>query len=211
MNKYQKTIQTFDAVAEQYWHKFKDFELYQPSYDWFCELLPNGSVDVLEVACGPGNVSRYILNKKPKVKLLGIDLAPNMVKQAQKHNPEAAFKVMDCLNINELDQTFDAIMCAFCLPYLNHQDAIQLLKEMIAMLKPKGMLYLSTTSGDVANEGYQTSKSSPGSIYIHYHDLTTIEQCLNEAGMNKVKQEQIIHQHNDQETIDEFILAVKNV
>ncbi len=57
MDKYQTTIQTFNEVAEQYLHKFKDFELYQPSYNWFLQALEPNKNSVLEVACGPGQVS----------------------------------------------------------------------------------------------------------------------------------------------------------
>ncbi|MGJ8662745.1 MAG: class I SAM-dependent methyltransferase [Marinicella sp.] len=210
MEKYQETLRTFDAVAEKYWDKFKDFELYQPTYDWFCELLPTGSLNLLEVACGPGNVSRYLLNKNPNMNLIGIDLAPNMIAQAIRHNPTAIYKIMDCLSIQQLEQNFEAIMCGFCLPYLNEQDAYSLLDTMIGMLKPNGILYISTTSGEAHNEGYQSSKSSPGSVYVHYHDIESIKQRLLESGMTISKHEQIIHQHNEQETIDEFILAVNH-
>ena len=209
MDKYQITVDTFNTVAEQYWEKFHDFKLYQPTYEWFIKHLPEGDLDVFEIACGPGHVSRYLLNKTPNISLLGIDLAPNMVKLAQQHNPQAQFKVMDCREIDSLELTFDAIMCGFCLPYLSWPDSQKLIHDMCLATRPGGLIYLSTTAGDESKTGYQGSKSSSGSIYVHYHDISKIKIGLKQSGMEHIKEKRITHIHNQQTTEDVFILARK--
>jgi ubiquinone/menaquinone biosynthesis C-methylase UbiE len=208
-DKYQQTIETFNSVAEQYWEKFQDFKLYQPTYDWFCAQLPDGQIDVLEIACGPGNVSRYLLNKNSNIKLLGIDLAPNMVKLARQHNPMAEFQVMDCRNIQALNQSLDAIMCGFCLPYLSWQDSQKLIDDMCRLLRPSGLLYISTTEGDSANDGFQGSASTKGTIYVHFHEINEIKQSLKQNGMEILGVKNITHIHNQRTTEDVFILARK--
>ncbi len=210
MDKYQQTIKTFDTVAEQYWDKFKDFALYEPIYDWFCAHLPEGKVDLLEIACGPGNVSRYLLNKKPNIKLLGSDLAPNMVKLAQLHNPQAKFHVMDCRSIDNLDKSFDAIMCGFCMPYLSWQDCKKLIDDMCRLIKPGGLLYISVTEGENSQQGFQGSDSTKGSVYVHYHDIEAIQDKLKVAGMEIMGIKHLSHIHNQQTTKDVFILARKS-
>jgi len=209
MDKYQKTIETFNAVADKYWDKFKDFELYQATYDGFIKHLPEGQVDLLEIACGPGNVSRYLLNKKPNINLLGIDLAPNMIKLARKHNQQAAYQVMDCRTIISLDQSFDAIMCGFCMPYLSWQDSLILIQDMCQLMKPGGLLYLSTTEGQKANEGFHGSNSAKGAIYVHFHDIEEIQGQLELMGMGILDVNRLTHIHNQKPTVDVFILARK--
>ena len=61
-----------------------DVTLYDDSYKQFCELLPLERARVLDAACGPGNVSRYLLAQRPNLDLLGIDLAPRMVELARE-------------------------------------------------------------------------------------------------------------------------------
>lgn len=209
MDKYQNTIKTFNNVAEAYWQKFKDFQLYQPTYDWFCEHLADDHIDLLEIACGPGNVSHYLLNKKPKIKLLGIDLAPNMVKLAQQHNQQATYQVMDCRSIDSIEQTFDAIICGFCIPYLSWQDSQVLFQNMYQLMKSGSILYLSTTEGKHTNEGYQGSKSATGAIYVHYHDIEAIQLQLDQVGMDVIGVKRLTHIHNKVPTTDVFILAKK--
>ena len=48
-----------------------DLTMYDDSYREFCELLPQDRDRVLDVACGPGNVSRYLMALRPDLDLLG--------------------------------------------------------------------------------------------------------------------------------------------
>lgn len=209
MDNKQITIETFNRAAEKYWQYFKDFILYQPTYDWFLAQLPQEPIEILEIACGPGNVSRYLLTHKPNIKLFGIDLAPKMIELASKHNPQANYQVMDCRIISTIESTFDAVMCGFCIPYLSWIECELLIKAMVSKLKTGGILYLSTTKGEKANEGIQASKSAAGAVYVHYHDINAIQLCLKNAGMTVSTLEELNHIHNDQAITDVFILAQK--
>ncbi len=209
VNKYQTTVETFNNAAEQYWLKFKDFELYQPSYDWFLAHLQADQTELLEIACGPGHVSRYLLQRNSQLQIFGIDLAAKMIELAKQHNPKAEYQVLNCLDIDTLKMSPDAIMCGFCLPYLSWQDCQLLIVKMAAQLVVGGLLYLSTTEGDPSNEGYQGSNSAAGAIYVHYHALEAIEQCLKTAGFEITGRQQLTHIHNNQSTHDVFILARK--
>ncbi|TCV19528.1 hypothetical protein EDC17_100450 [Sphingobacterium alimentarium] len=45
-----------------------------------------------------------------------------MIELAKKNNPTAHFDVMDSRHIGELTDSYDAIICGFCLPYLSDQE-----------------------------------------------------------------------------------------
>ena len=80
MDSYQETFNTWNKIALLYQDKFMDLDLYNESYDSFCELIPKQQASILEIGCGPGNITQYILTKRPDFIIEGIDVAPNMVK-----------------------------------------------------------------------------------------------------------------------------------
>src|SRR5512135_2102962 len=96
MDECARSAAVFHKVADGYREKFMDLTMYDDSYRQFCELLPPGRARVLDAACGPGNVSRFLLAQRPELDLLGIDLAPRMVELAREAVPSARFAVHDC-------------------------------------------------------------------------------------------------------------------
>lgn len=90
-------------------------DLYKDTFDFFLELLPINA-KVLELGCGPGNVVKYLKRKRSDLDILVIDLAPEMIKEAQKQNPDSDFELLDIRNADQIKQEFNAIIAAFCLP-----------------------------------------------------------------------------------------------
>lgn len=50
-----------------------DVTLYQDTLVVFAATVANERAEILELACGPGNVTRYLLDKCPGWKILGTD------------------------------------------------------------------------------------------------------------------------------------------
>lgn len=86
------SVDTINRLAKQYQDKYMDFNHYFDRYDTFCQLLHTKNASVLEIGCGPGNVTRYLLNKRSDLQNTGLDLAPNMIELAKANNPTAHFK-----------------------------------------------------------------------------------------------------------------------
>ena len=95
MNPQEETIETWNHIAKLYQEKFMDLALYNDSYDYFCRALDKPQAKILEIGCGPGNITKYLLFKRPDFEILGIDVAPNMISLAQQNIPAAHFEVMD--------------------------------------------------------------------------------------------------------------------
>lgn len=162
MNRNQNTIQSWDKLAQKYQEKFMNVTLYDASYDSFCEAVANENASILEIGSGPGNITKYLLNKHPKYQILGTDVAPSMIELAQINNPYARFQVLDARNINRIDEKFNAVMCGFCLPYLSKEESIQLIKDSHKLLNDGGILYFSVIEKDYENSESQTSSE------VHY-------------------------------------------
>ena len=177
MNKYKETFETWNKMADLYESKFMNLDLYNDTYDFFCSELHELNSKILEIGCGPGNIAKYILSKRPDFNILGIDIAPNMVKLAKKNNPIANFEVMDIRNISNLKTIFNGIICGFCLPYLSKLDCSNLFKDCNNLLSKNGILYLSFVEGEYADSGYKTGNND-NKVFFYYHSLKYIEKEL---------------------------------
>ncbi|MEO8516774.1 MAG: class I SAM-dependent methyltransferase [Flavobacterium sp.] len=176
MDKNKIAVSIFDKLATDYQNKFMDVNSYGSTFDVFCNNIPNENATVFEIACGPGNITQHLLQKRPDLKISGIDLSPNMVSLAKINNPTAHFEVMDCRDISSITQKFDAMMCGFCLPYLSKEEMTQLIKDASHLLHPEGVLYLSTMEDDYSQSQFKKG-SSGDEIFMHYYreeDLTSV-------------------------------------
>ncbi|MFY7670682.1 class I SAM-dependent DNA methyltransferase [Tenacibaculum sp. MEBiC06402] len=176
-SKYTETIKTWNKVAKLYEDKFMDLELYNDSYQKFCELLINEKPSVLEIGCGPGNITKQLLNLKPQLSILATDVSENMVALAKKNNPTTRTQLLDIPSLSDLNESFDDIICGFTIPYLSKDDLEKLWNEFYFKLNKKGIIYLSFVDGDYTNSGFQTS-SSGDRVYFHYYKPKFISQLL---------------------------------
>lgn len=183
MTNISRAEEIFNKYAHDYQAKYMDVSLYHHSFDLFCRNLPNKHPDILELACGPGNITRYLLDKRPDFRVLGIDLAENMIALAKINNPEAEFICMDCREIASLQRKFDAVMCGFCLPYLSKEEAIQLIGDVAGILNPGGVFYISTMEEDYSKSGIQTS-SRGDQVQMYFHQADYLTETLHKNGFS---------------------------
>ncbi len=180
-------VRLFDAWAQGYNEAFMDTSLYHGAFDRFLTSIDPPNAEVLELACGPGNITKYLLDKRPDLRILGTDLAPRMLELAQLNNPSATFQRMDARELRSLNRSFDAIVCGFCLPYLTPDEATTLIKDAFDVLRPDGVLYLSTMEDDPARSGFKPSSNGKGeSAYIQYYEGRFLTQALETFGFRVV-------------------------
>lgn len=172
-------VAIFDKHALEYEQRFMDVSLYADTLDMFCDSLSKENANALELACGPGNITRYLLNKLPNLKVLATDLSVTMLELAKKNNPEAKFELLDCRDITKLSQKFDAVVCGFCLPYLSKEETLNLIRDTAAVLNENGVFYLSTIEGNYNNSGL-TTNSHGDSVYMYYYEEDFLKQTLEE-------------------------------
>jgi cyclopropane fatty-acyl-phospholipid synthase-like methyltransferase len=177
-----ETINIYNNYVDEYVKKFMHFDLYNDTFDFLLELLPK-ECSLLELGCGPGNVIHYFTTKRLDLTILGIDLAPEMLKQAKKINPESNFQLLDIRNADQIKQQFFAVVGAFCLPYLSFGDLDKFFLDLKNLTKEDGLIYLSCMEGDSDKSGFEkTSFTGDCEIYIYYHQRNNIEKKLSENG-----------------------------
>ena len=180
MDSYKITIKTFNKNASIYQDKFMYIDLYDDTYDIFCQLIEKPNPKIFEIGCGLGNITKYISSKRPDFDIEAIDLAPNMIKLARNNNPQAHFKIMDCREIDKLTDWFDGIMCGFCMPYLSRGDCMKLIKDCSLLLNNSGILYFSTIEGNYHESGYERASNGQDKAYVYYHQADYLEKNLKE-------------------------------
>jgi len=177
MDHHQQAIAVFDKRADDYQEKYMDVSLYSEALEAFRVGTLQSGLEVLDIACGPGNMMKYLSSRQPELQLTGIDLAPSMVRLAKLQVPDASFFVLDCRQISKLTQKFDGILCSFCIPYLDKEEVANLLREITNMVKPAGMLYLSFMTEAYQNSGILTS-SKGDEVYTYFYEIDFIREQL---------------------------------
>lgn len=207
----KETIETYNASAQSYQDKFMAMDLYNDTYDTFCSLIKKSNVRILEIGIGPGNVTKYIISKRPDLKIFGIDLSSKMIELAKQNNPQVDLAVMDCREIHTIHAKFDGILCAFCLPYLSKEESRQLIADASLLLKPDGLLYMSTMEGDYAKSGYETTSfSGENRVFVYYHQANFISDKLKEFGFEMLDlQRKQYPESDDSFLIDMIFIARK--
>lgn len=174
MDKYQETFDTWNKLASLYRDKFMDLDLYNDTYDFVCNTVHKQNAKLLEIGCGPGNITNYLLTKRPDFEIFGIDIAPNMIVLAKQHNPTARFALMDIRKIDKINTKFDGIICGFCLPYLSLVDVQKLLIDCSHLLNKNGLIYLSFVEGDINKSGFKIG-STGDRIFFYYYNLDNLK------------------------------------
>ncbi|KAK5641172.1 hypothetical protein RI129_009719 [Pyrocoelia pectoralis] len=105
---------------------------------------------VLDVGCGPGDITKYgLLPKLPKTtkKLVGIDISSDMINFAKMYHQDdkrLTYQVLD-ITTNELPnnfrETFDHVFSFYCLHFAS--DLRKAIENIHLMLKSNGEIFFS--------------------------------------------------------------------
>lgn len=189
----------WSQVANLYEEKFLNLNIYDDSYDSFCEEINIPKPSILDIGCGPGNISKYISDKIPDADIYGIDYSEKMIQLAKKNVPNGEFEVMDCRDIHKITRKFDAIISGFCLPYLDEREAGIFFSDINNLLNKNGILYLSFVEGNPEDSKYQTNSYGNHSFF-NFHLLENITQKLKNNGLESFQIMKINYERSETET-----------
>lgn len=161
------TIETYDRCAGAYEARFMDITPYKQTFDAFLRHV-HDSGSLLDLGCGPGNVSRYLLSQRPSLALVGVDLSEEMIRIARRNVPQARFEVKDIREIDFPNASFDHVVASFCLPFLYNEEAEALIGTLARITSKGGCIYLSTMMG--SGSGYETTSfSGSHQMFFNYY------------------------------------------
>lgn len=207
MDRYKETFETWNKIASIYQDRFMDLDLYNDTYDYICNSVTKPNAKLLEIGCGPGNITKYLLTQRPDFDILGIDIAPNMIELAKKNNPSANFVVMDSRQINSLDKKYDGIIVGFCLPYLSPIESNELISHSYNLLNDNGLIYLSFVEGNPDKSDFKVG--SEGRIYFQFHKLHNLKNQLIKTKFDYIKYFRVKYKFSETEFEIHTILTAK--
>lgn len=118
----------------------------------FIDEIPRGNT--LEVGCGTGHWTSFFINNG--FSIVGIDIANEMLKVAQKKNlKNAVFKYLDILNSGFDDEVFDNVFAVTSLEFVENQT--KAFSEINRILKKNGYFVLA---GFLKNSEFEKQKKN---------------------------------------------------
>jgi ubiquinone/menaquinone biosynthesis C-methylase UbiE len=143
---------TYDIVSRHY-DAIKRFEPRDES--WFVAVpLLRGLEEVerpliLDVATGTGRLPLALLRERFRGQIVGLDLSQGMLRQARRklraYGDQVSLIWQDASLLPFEDSTFDAVTCLESLEFMPQPLAV--LSEMVRVLAPGGVLYLTNRVG----------------------------------------------------------------
>ena len=101
---------------------------------------------VADIGCGPGHVARYL--HEQGVRMLGIDLSPEMVWRATELNPGIEFRVGDMRTLDLPDASLAGVVAFYSVIHLEPSELPAAFHELRRVLEPQGVLLLGFHAGD---------------------------------------------------------------
>ncbi|MBA4852989.1 methyltransferase domain-containing protein [Emticicia sp. BO119] len=122
------------------YNKFKS-ERFAPFYDCLNLVAIRPGIDVIDLGCGTGELTRKLADALPGSKVLGIDSSQEMLNDSKAFaNEQVQFKLRGIEEQINLDEKWDLVFSNAAIQWVyNHEE---LMPEIISMIKPGGQLVI---------------------------------------------------------------------
>lgn len=147
----EQVRESYDKVADQYASKFLS-ELDSKPLDRVLLkdfISSNGSKGrIIDLGCGPGQTTRFLMEHHSACCVLGTDLSPAMIQQAKQHHadvigPRMAFEVADMLSLQYPAAAFQGANAFYSIVNFDYPQITQAFKEIARVLAPGGQFLCS--------------------------------------------------------------------
>ena len=176
-----KTLETFEERAERY-DRMQETLFDKDSFELMLKCLTKGNgkelkeLTIIDAGCGTGHITVELAKLVRRV--FGIDLAPKMVKFAQKHTEKAGqenviFEVGNAQTLEKFsDKSIDGIICRHT--FHHFQKPTRALKNFSRVLKKKGRVVIIDTVAE-----------SDKKLDVFFPELALIEDETHEGNSTK--------------------------
>lgn len=165
-------VNTYNKIAQEYDKEFGNDYSDTPYVDKFLNYLEGKKV--LDIGCGVGNLTKYIMDKGFNVE--GIDLSKEMLNIAKQKYSDIKFYEMNMKEIT-LRKKYDGIMLAYSLFHLTKKEVIEVLPKYYDLLNSNGKILLILQYGQgerIVDEPLKEGLK----IFINYYSQDEIIEIL---------------------------------
>ena len=179
----QKSYEYWDDVYQRYNNTTESIK----TDDWldrFAELIAESKEPVLDLGCGGGNNTKYLLGKGKQV--IACDQSKTAIADIRRNFPELTeakcFNMLDGLQF--ADASFSVVIADLCLHYFTEKDTEYLLGEIRRILKPGGHLMLRVNSMNDVNHG--AGKGIEIEHHVYETERGTLKRFFDEEDIKKI-------------------------
>jgi SAM-dependent methyltransferase len=178
MDAVEETVKAYKHSIQDYTMKHMDVNVVKEEADLFLSKLEKGSL-ILDVGCGPGRDAKYFFSKSHHA--VGIDLTPEFVELAKLNVPWGDFRVMDMRKMEFENNYFDGLWSMASLLHIPRNEADVVMNEYARVLKPKGVMFLSTMEGN-GEDPKSSPKYGGNSKFFYRYTEEELRNLVNSAG-----------------------------
>lgn len=177
------TRASYDNIAQEYAeHIFEELEgkpLDRALLDRFAEMVKPLGIAV-DMGCGPGQIARYLHARG--VRVVGIDLSPQMIATARALNPDIEFQMGNMLALESIpDRAWGGIAAFYSIIHIPRDQIGAALRELKRVLVPRGILFLAFHRGDETVHPAELWGKSVN-LDFHFWERDAMEQHVRNAG-----------------------------
>jgi SAM-dependent methyltransferase len=166
------TLAHYEERADDFWEGTRDHDVSANVAALLQHIEATPPFTVLDFGCGPGRDLKTFVGLGHIA--VGLEGAARFVEMARAFSGCEVWH-QDFLNLDLPDNHFDGIFANAALFHVPAQELPRVLSELLATLKPGGVLFSSNPRGN-NQEGWNRGR------YGAYHDLDTWRRFLSNAG-----------------------------
>jgi tRNA (cmo5U34)-methyltransferase len=193
---FEKEAAVFDKLF------FKIMPRYEEMMQALVDALPFAKkkrLEVVDLGCGTGNLSKKILSAYPRARITCIDMAENMLKMARaklKDNRNVTFWLGDARDFN-CNKKYDAIVASMVLHHVESSDKPRFYRKIHNSLSKDGVFF-----------NIDIFLSSSKNLQKLYMDKWKTFMKTNGLAVKKTNEMIIRHQREDRPVVFEDELAI---
>ena len=183
---------TYNKIAKDWWNDHREDGWWKPSVDAFAKLFKKGDT-ILDVGCGPGITSRYLISKGLDV--TGVDFSEEFISIAKKENREAEFRIVDLQRPEQLESLpiVRGVLAKAVFLHLSKSNVLGTMKDLCAHLVSGGYFYVAVKEKKPDGKEEELLKESDYGYeyerYFSFYTLPEVEELFSECGLTIVHKE----------------------
>jgi ubiquinone/menaquinone biosynthesis C-methylase UbiE len=163
-------VQSFERRSGTYEDSFLQGFFFDRIHRVALDSIPAGikPESILDIGCGTGRLLRKAATRWPTARLIGVDPAEGMVKEARRLTPGALFHFSPAESLPLPDESVDLVLST--VSFHHWQDQVQGVKQVARVLHPGGIfalvdIFMPYGLQKIYRHGRQVNPSALGEMF----------------------------------------------
>jgi SAM-dependent methyltransferase len=178
----------YDAVAKEYAEHFADELAHKPRdrelLQRFADAVATEGI-VYDLGCGPGQTTAFL--HECGLRVHGLDLSPELVREARLRNPDVTFGVGDMLELPLPDASAAGVVAFYAIVHFSPTQLGVALREMHRVLAPGGLVLLAFHIGTEVKHVDGFLGHDGVSLDFNFFAPESVQSALERAGFGEIE------------------------